>query len=146
SVHWASDRGRPRGHRARGAAALPRPGRALPGRGGQWRHGRPPRHLRRERDHRQDDGARRLRRRQRPDVDPDDARRTRMNLQRLAFVLLTLLATPAMAQQVTMETLLDRIQIQDLLTRYYYDLAQGKGHELSAYFTEDAMLDVDGTI
>jgi len=69
-----------------------------------------------------------------------------MNLQRLAFVLLTLLATPAMAQQVTMETLLDRIQIQDLLTRYYYDLAQGKAHELSDYFTQDAMLDVDGTI
>ena len=63
-----------------------------------------------------------------------------------AFLLLTSLSMPARAQQVTMETLLDRIQIQDLLTRYYYDLAQGKSHELSDYFTEDAMLDVDGTI
>ena len=44
-----------------------------------------------------------------------------------------------------METLLDRIQIEDLLTRYYYDLANG-GHVLSEYFTEDALLDVDGTI
>jgi hypothetical protein len=64
----------------------------------------------------------------------------------VAFLLLTPLATSAWAQQVTMETLLDRIQIEDLLTRYYYDLSQGKAHELSEYFTEDAMLDVDGTI
>ena len=63
-----------------------------------------------------------------------------------AFLLLASMAAPAFAQQVTMETLLDRIQIQDLLTRYYYDLSQGKSHELSEYFTEDAMLDVDGTI
>jgi hypothetical protein len=62
-----------------------------------------------------------------------------------AFVLLPL-ATPVQAQQVTMETLLDRIQIEDLLTRYYYDLAQGESHALSDYFTEDAMLDVDSTV
>ena len=37
----------------------------------------------------------------------------------VAFLVLTLLATPAPAQQVTMETLLDRIQIEDLLTHYY---------------------------
>ncbi|MEP7245863.1 MAG: hypothetical protein ABI885_19605 [Gammaproteobacteria bacterium] len=42
------------------------------------------------------------------------------------FALLTLPAAPVMAQKqiledrpVTMETLLDRIQIQDFLTRYY---------------------------
>ena len=63
-----------------------------------------------------------------------------------AFLLLISLTAPALAQQVTMETLLDRIQIEDLLTRYYYDLSQGKSHELSEYFTEDALLDVDGTI
>jgi len=45
-----------------------------------------------------------------------------------------------------METLLDRINIEDFLTRYYYDLANGNAHELSDYFTEDALLDVDGTI
>ena len=55
-------------------------------------------------------------------------------------------AAPALAQQVTMETLLDRIQIEDLLVKYYYDLASGRAHEMSEYFTEDAMLDVDGTI
>jgi hypothetical protein len=47
---------------------------------------------------------------------------------------------------LTMATLLDRVQIEDLLTRYYYDLSKGKAHELSEYFTEDALLDVDGTL
>ncbi len=56
------------------------------------------------------------------------------------------LATPAQAQQVTMQTLLDRVQIEDLLTRYYYDLSQGESHALSEYFTEDALLNVDGTV
>ena len=61
-------------------------------------------------------------------------------------VLQMSLAAPTLAQQVTMETLLDRIQIEDLLVRYYYDLASGRAHEMSEYFTADAMLDVDGTI
>jgi ketosteroid isomerase-like protein len=61
-------------------------------------------------------------------------------------ILLMSLTQPLLAQQVTMETLLDRIQIEDLLTRYYYDLSRSNAHELSEYFTEDALLDVDGTI
>ena len=56
------------------------------------------------------------------------------------------IATPVLAQQVTMETLLDRIQVEDLLTRYYFDLSEGVRHELADYFTEDALLDVDSTI
>jgi ketosteroid isomerase-like protein len=70
-----------------------------------------------------------------------------------AAAALLSLAGPAMAQKqilkdrpVTMATLLDRIQIQDFLTRYYYDLSIGKAHELAEYFTEDAVLDVDGTV
>jgi len=68
-----------------------------------------------------------------------------------AVSVLAMLAvsTPLQAQEykpVTMATLLDRIQIEDLLTRYYYDLSRGKAHELSEYFTEDALLDVDGTL
>src|SRR5688572_7203437 len=63
-----------------------------------------------------------------------------------AAVLLGSLTAPALAQQVTMETLLDRVQIEDLLVRYYYDLTMGRAHEMSEYFAEDALLDVDGTI
>ncbi len=63
-----------------------------------------------------------------------------------ATILLMSLTQPVLAQQVTMETLLDRVQIEDLLTRYYYDLSRSKAHELSEYFTEDALLDVDGTV
>jgi ketosteroid isomerase-like protein len=42
--------------------------------------------------------------------------------------------------------LLDRIQIEDLLVRYYVDLALGKSHDLAQYYTEDAILDVNGMI
>lgn len=63
-----------------------------------------------------------------------------------AILLPMSFGTPVLAQQVTMETLLDRIQVEDLLTRYYYDLSQGESHALSEYFAEDALLDVDGTI
>ena len=62
------------------------------------------------------------------------------------IILLVSLTQPVSAQQATMETLLDRIQIEDILTRYYYDLSRSNSHELSEYFTEDALLDVDGTI
>jgi len=63
-----------------------------------------------------------------------------------AAVLLISFTQPVVAQQVTAETLLDRIQIEDLLTRYYYDLSRSNAHELSEFFAEDALLDVDGTI
>jgi len=77
---------------------------------------------------------------------------------RLALVAASALALlplsgPAHAQKqiledrpVTEKTLLDRIQIEDFLTRYYYDLSTGKAKELAEYFTEDAVLDVDGTV
>jgi ketosteroid isomerase-like protein len=75
-------------------------------------------------------------------------------IARLAIAVALLpLAAPVLAQKqiladrpVTMETLLDRIQIEDFLTRYYYDLSVGKAHELAEYFTEDAVLDVDGMV
>ena len=77
----------------------------------------------------------------------------RLNALALAVALVLPLAAPVMAQKqiladrpVTMETLLDRIQIEDFITRYYYDLSVGKAKELAEYFTEDAVLDVDGVV
>jgi hypothetical protein len=81
-----------------------------------------------------------------------------LNAARLALAAASVLvllpfAGPAQAQKqiledrpVTEKTLLDRIQIEDFLTRYYYDLSTGKAKELAEYFTEDAVLDVDGTV
>jgi len=47
---------------------------------------------------------------------------------------------------VTQATLLDRIQIEDMLVKYYVDLTSGSGHDLSQYYSEDAILDVNGMI
>jgi len=47
---------------------------------------------------------------------------------------------------VTQETLLDRIQIEDMIVRYYVDMSAGKSHNLTMYYTEDAVLDVNGLI
>lgn len=68
---------------------------------------------------------------------------------RLVSLSAVLLATPAVAQpdgMVSPDSLYDRIYIEDFLVRYYYDLSQGESHALADYFTEDALLDVDGTI
>jgi len=62
------------------------------------------------------------------------------------IMLFMSLSLPAAAQQLTMETMLDHMQIQDLLTRYYSDLSLGKAHELSEYFTDDAVLQVDTVV
>jgi len=63
-------------------------------------------------------------------------------------ILLLIAPIPAIAEDkiVTQETLLDRIQIEDMLVRYYVDLALGKSHDLAQYYTEDAVLDVNGMI
>jgi ketosteroid isomerase-like protein len=77
----------------------------------------------------------------------------RISLAAVSTVTFLFLASPTLAQQqiledrpITAKTLLDRIQIEDFLTRYYYDLSVGKAHELATYFTEDAVLDVDGMV
>jgi len=68
----------------------------------------------------------------------------------VAAVAILLLITPILAiaedKIVTQDTLLDRIQIEDLLVRYYVDLTSGSGHDLAQYYTEDAVLDVNGMI
>ena len=68
----------------------------------------------------------------------------------VAVLAILFLITPiwAIAEDkiVTQKTLLDRIQIEDLLIRYYVDLTSGSGHDLAQYYTEDAVLDVNGMI
>lgn len=64
----------------------------------------------------------------------------------VAAVLLLVAAASAKDGRVTAATLLDRILIEDLVTGYYVDLTSGSGHDLSEYFTEDAVLDVNGTV
>jgi len=68
----------------------------------------------------------------------------------VATVSILLFLTPILAiaedKIVTQETLLDRIQIEDLLVRYYVDLTSGSAHDLAQYYTEDAVLDVNGMI
>ncbi len=67
-----------------------------------------------------------------------------------AVVAILLLQAPisviAADELVTQATLLDRIQIGDLLVRYYEDMNSGGGHDLAQYYTEDGVLDVNGTI
>ncbi len=48
--------------------------------------------------------------------------------------------------QTTEATLLDRIQIEDLISNYYWDMTSEGRHELSEYYVEDAVLDVNGKI
>ncbi|MBN2059901.1 MAG: nuclear transport factor 2 family protein [Deltaproteobacteria bacterium] len=65
-------------------------------------------------------------------------------------VAILFLVTPITAiaggKIVTQETLLDRIQIEDILIRYYVDISSGTGHDLAQYYTEDAVFDVNGMI
>jgi ketosteroid isomerase-like protein len=53
---------------------------------------------------------------------------------------------PALAQPAitTQDTLLDRIQIEDMLLAYYYGFEVDEGHDWTAMYTEDALLDING--
>ena len=62
------------------------------------------------------------------------------------FLILTSITANAADKIVTQETLLDRIQIEDMIVRYYVDMSAGKSHDLAQYYTEDAVLDVNGVI
>jgi SnoaL-like domain len=60
-------------------------------------------------------------------------------------VVLALSARPALAEYpvTTLATLLDRVQIEDILVEYYGNL--GAGHrDFGSFYTEDGLLDVNG--
>lgn len=68
-------------------------------------------------------------------------------LRRIGLLALGLaFAAPALAQPpaTTMQTLLDRIQIEDLITNYYDNLGGGKG--FAAFYVPDAVFDVNGKV
>ena len=64
-----------------------------------------------------------------------------------ATLMLAVSALPALAEHpaTTLSTLLDRAQIEDLLVDYYAKLGSG-GSDFSAFYVEDAVLDVNGLV
>ena len=44
------------------------------------------------------------------------------------------------------EKLLDRIEIEDMIVRYYVDMGAGKHQDLGMYYTEDGILDVNSMV
>lgn len=64
-----------------------------------------------------------------------------------AMLTLAALALPAAAEHpvTTMNTLLDRAQIEDVLVDYYGQLGSG-GHDFSTFYVEDGVLDVNGIV
>jgi len=65
-----------------------------------------------------------------------------------AAAALACAATPLAAQVIptTEKTLLDRIQIEDLVTSYYYNLGKGDAQAFGDYYIDDAEFDVNGTV
>lgn len=60
-----------------------------------------------------------------------------------ALCLLSVQAGAARAQEaITSQTLVDRAEITDLLTRYYYNFGGGSSESFTAFYTPDAELDL----
>jgi hypothetical protein len=57
-------------------------------------------------------------------------------------------ARPAVGETpaVTLQTLLDRAQIEDLIVDYYTKLGGGHQHEFGSFFVDDGVLDVNGIV
>jgi hypothetical protein len=68
-------------------------------------------------------------------------------LSALATFILTISAGPAAAEYpvTTLNTLLDRAQIEDMLVDYYSQLGGG-GHDFGAFYIKEGVLDVNGII
>ena len=46
----------------------------------------------------------------------------------------------------TQETLLDRIQIEDMLLAYYHGFEMDEAHDWAAFYADDAILDINGMV
>jgi len=72
----------------------------------------------------------------------------RFLLTKCLAILAMILALPISAQVpiTTRDTLLDRIQIEDMLLAYYYGFEVDEGHDWTAMYTDDAVLDINGKV
>jgi hypothetical protein len=62
-----------------------------------------------------------------------------------ACVLALVPGTAALAQDVTAQTLVDRAQIQDLITHYYYNFGKDTPENFSDFYADDAELILGNT-
>jgi len=73
---------------------------------------------------------------------------TRLLTMSAACILLVVGATLPVAAELpvvtTQETLLDRIQIEDMLLAYYYGFEADEPHDWAAFYADDAILDING--
>jgi hypothetical protein len=58
----------------------------------------------------------------------------------VAFCVALLWGSAACAQEVTAKTLVDRAQIQDLITRYYYNFGKENAQSFPDFYADDAEL------
>lgn len=66
----------------------------------------------------------------------------------LAFSSMAFSAIVSAAERVqtTDETLLDRIQVEDFIHDYYWELANESGDDITEFWAEDAEFDVNGNV
>jgi len=62
------------------------------------------------------------------------------------FMLMTSPLVYADNVQTSQATLLDRVQIEDLISNYYWDMTSSGRDMLSEYYVDDAVLDINGMV
>jgi len=70
-----------------------------------------------------------------------------INTSALYIFLALVTALPAAADPpviTTQETLLDRIQIEDMLLAYYHGFESDEAHDWAAFYADNAILDING--
>ena len=64
----------------------------------------------------------------------------------LALAIVFLPQARAADGMTTRDTLLDRIQIEDMMIEYYWAFSTEEGHDIRKYWAEDGVFDVAGTV